>query len=63
MQFGLWSAQILLALAFAFTGMGSLTRAIDDLAAVAVWPGEVPLALVRIIGALELMGALGLVLP
>lgn len=63
MQFGLWSAQILLALAFAFTGMGSLTRPIDDLAAVAVWPGEVPVALVRTIGALELMGAFGLVLP
>ena len=64
---GLWTAQILLALAlalaFAFTGTGSLTRPIDDLAAVAVWPGEVPAALVRLIGAAELMGALGLILP
>jgi uncharacterized membrane protein YphA (DoxX/SURF4 family) len=60
---GLWTAQILLALAFAFTGTGSLTRPIADLAAVAVWPGEVPAALVRLIGAAELMGALGLILP
>jgi putative oxidoreductase len=63
MQVGLWSAQILLALAFAFAGAGSLLRPIDALAAVAVWPGEVPVALVRIIGALELMGAFGLLLP
>lgn len=63
LQVGLWTAQILLALAFAFTGTGSLTRPIDDLAAVAVWPGEVPVALVRLIGAAELMGALGLILP
>jgi uncharacterized membrane protein YphA (DoxX/SURF4 family) len=63
LQIGLWTAQILLALAFAFTGTGSLVRPIDDLAAVAVWPGEVPAALVRLIGAAELMGALGLVLP
>jgi putative oxidoreductase len=63
LQVGLWTAQVLLALVFAFTGTGSLTRPIDDLAAVAVWPGEVPVALVRLIGAAELMGALGLILP
>jgi putative oxidoreductase len=63
LQIGLWSAQILLALAFAFTGTGSLTRPIADLAAVARWPGEVPAALVRLIGAAELLGALGLILP
>ncbi|HEX6307492.1 MAG TPA: DoxX family protein [Longimicrobiales bacterium] len=63
LQIGLWTAQILLALAFAFTGTGSLTRPIDDLAEVAVWPGEVPAALVRAIGAAELAGALGLILP
>jgi hypothetical protein len=30
---------------------------------VAVWPGEVPVALVRFIGAAELVGAVGLILP
>jgi putative oxidoreductase len=59
----LWLAQILLALVFAFTGTGSLLRPVEDLAAVAVWPGEVPVALVRFIGAAELAGALGLILP
>jgi putative oxidoreductase len=63
LQIGLWTAQILLALTFAFTGTGSLMRPIADLAAVAVWPGEVPVAFVRLIGAAELMGALGLILP
>lgn len=29
----------------------------------AVWPGEVPVALVRFIGAAELVGAVGLILP
>jgi hypothetical protein len=46
-----------------FTGAGSLVRPIDVLSVVAVWPGEVPVALVRNIGALELMGAFGLLLP
>jgi putative oxidoreductase len=45
------------------TGAGSLVRPIDVLSVVAVWPGEVPVALVRNIGALELMGAFGLLLP
>lgn len=63
MQLGLWTAQILLALLFTFTGLGSLMRPIDDLAAAAVWPGEVPILAVRLIGAAEVTGALGLILP
>jgi uncharacterized membrane protein YphA (DoxX/SURF4 family) len=59
----LWVAQILLAGVFTISGSGSLTRPIDDLAAVAIWPAEVSPILVRLIGAVELLGAVGLVLP
>ena len=39
------------------------TQPIPDLAAMMGWPGEVPVALVRFIGAAELAAAAGLILP
>jgi putative oxidoreductase len=59
----LWVAQVLLALAFGAAGAMKTTQPISDLASNLVWPGAVPPALVRFIGASELAGALGLVLP
>lgn len=59
----LWIAQALLALAFGMAGVMKTTQPISDLAAKMVWPGAVPPGLVRFIGASELAGALGLVLP
>jgi uncharacterized membrane protein YphA (DoxX/SURF4 family) len=59
----LWIVQLLLALAFGLAGVMKTTQPISDLATSLVWPGVVPPALVRFIGASELAGALGLVLP
>ena len=59
---GLWAAQILLAALYAFTGFMKRTQPIDVLAQMMGWPGQMP-ALTRFIGAAELAGAAGLILP
>ena len=63
LRFTLWGAQILLAAAFAMTGYLKLTQPMAALVDAMGWPGALPPALVRFIGAAELAGALGLVLP
>ena len=63
MRAGLWSAQSLLALVFGFAGA---TKAFVPLARVAQmipWAADVPAALLRFIGAMELLASVGLVLP
>jgi putative oxidoreductase len=56
----LWTVQILLALVFALTGAMTVTQPIEALPASLA---GVPLPLVRFIGAAELLGAAGLILP
>jgi putative oxidoreductase len=60
---GLWTAQTILALMFGMAGVMKTTQPIAELAQKLVWPGAVPPGLVRFIGASELLGALGLLLP
>ena len=55
--------QLLLAAAFGMAGVMKSTMPMADLTAAMGWPGDVPPTLVRFIGASELAGALGLVLP
>ena len=55
--------QILLAFAFGAAGLMKLSQPIDALAASMAWVSAVPAPLVRFIGAAELAGALGLLLP
>ncbi len=59
----LWIVQILLAVAFAMSGLMKLMQPIADLASQMGWVASVPAALVRFIGAAELAGAAGLILP
>jgi uncharacterized membrane protein YphA (DoxX/SURF4 family) len=59
----LWVVQILLAIAFAMTGLMKLTQPVAALAAQMAWVGSVPAVLVRFIGLAELAGAAGLILP
>jgi uncharacterized membrane protein YphA (DoxX/SURF4 family) len=56
-------APVLLALAFLGAGAAKLVQPYDALAAQTAWVSDVPEALVRFIGAAEVLGALGLVLP
>jgi len=59
----LWVAQFLLACAFGMAGVGKSTAPIAELAADLPWVRDVPVLLVRFIGAAEFAGGLGMVLP
>lgn len=58
----LWAAQIALAGLYGFTGFMKLTQPIEALTQMMGWPGSMP-GLTRFIGAAELAGALGMILP
>lgn len=59
----LWLLQVLLAIAFGMAGFMKLTTPIADLAKMLPWAADVSEGMVRFIGASELAGALGLILP
>ena len=64
MNIVLWIVQILLALAFLMAGILKSTQPLDRLAARMQWVNSLrPPRLVRVIGALEVLGAIGLILP
>jgi len=58
-----WILAGLLALFFLYSGGVKIVRSADQLRPMMGWVDAVPLALVRIIGVLEVLAALGLVLP
>lgn len=61
---GLWAAQIALALLYLMGVWMHLTLSPEEAAAMgAVWMSEAPLAFVRFIGVMELLGVIGLILP
>jgi putative oxidoreductase len=60
---GLWIVQLLLAMVFGMAGIMKSTQPLADLAVAMAWTADVPAGLVRFIGASELAGAVGLVLP
>ncbi len=59
----LWIAQVLLAAAFLMAGSMKLTQPIADLGVKMAWVYAVPAGLVRFIGASELLGGIGVILP
>ncbi|MBL8920588.1 MAG: DoxX family protein [Myxococcaceae bacterium] len=63
LHLGAWAAQALLALAFLTAGAMKLAAPLDELAKNMAWIPHVPGWLVRFIGASEVLGALGLILP
>ena len=60
---GLWAAQALLALLFGAAGVMKLFTPVADLGAMMNWVTVTPEWLVRFIGAAELLGAIGIILP
>ena len=60
---GLWTVQVLLALAFGMAGFMKATAPLETLAANMAWVSNVPGGLVRFIGIVEMLGAIGLILP
>ena len=63
MHTSLWIAQFLLACAFGMAGVGKSTAPIAELAPDIPWVVDLPVPLVRFIGAVEFAGGLGMVLP
>jgi putative oxidoreductase len=63
MNIVLWIVQGLVALAFLFAGSGKAFQPLDKLAQRMTWVSAAPPALVRFIGASEMLGAVGLILP
>jgi putative oxidoreductase len=59
----LWAIQVALAGVFAWAGSTKIFRPGADLRASIPWMIDVPGPLIRVIGAFELLGAIGLVLP
>jgi uncharacterized membrane protein len=62
MHVTLWVAQILVAL-FLITGAVLKFQPIEKIAAMMPWAGQVPAVVVRLLGVIDLLGALGLILP
>jgi uncharacterized membrane protein YphA (DoxX/SURF4 family) len=63
MNIALWIIQILVAVAFALAGFMKVSRPYAQLNARMSWTKNFSPAAVRAIGALELLGAIGLILP
>ena len=63
MNIALWIVQILLAFAFLMAGTLKATQPIERLAQRMTWVKAVPSWTVRLIGILEILGAIGLILP
>jgi uncharacterized membrane protein YphA (DoxX/SURF4 family) len=59
----LWIAQVLLAVGFGMAGWMKIMSPMPELVEKMGWPGALPEPLVRFIGAAELSGAVGVVLP
>jgi hypothetical protein len=63
LKVGLWVAQGLLAFAFTGAAMMKLTQPWDTLAASQAWVKLFSPEVVKLIGAVELLGAIGLIVP
>ncbi|RKE23023.1 DoxX family protein [Streptomyces sp. TLI_171] len=63
MNLAFWTLAALLALFYLYGGALKLTRSPDRLRPMMAWVDRIPLPAVRALGAVEVLGALGLVLP
>lgn len=63
MNIAIWIAQILLAVAFAASGISKLVQPYEKLAAQMAYVNDFTPGAMRAIGTLEILGAIGVVLP
>jgi hypothetical protein len=59
----LWVVQVVLAVCLSWAAWMKLVQPVEQVAAMWPWAGQVPVSLVKITGIVDLLGALGLVLP
>ncbi len=58
-----WTIAVLLATLYLFSGGKKAVQSRDQLRPMMGWVDDVPLALIRAVGVLEVLGAIGLVVP
>ncbi len=63
MNIALWVVQILLAVAFLGSGLMKLTQPKEKIATSMAWAADFSPTAIKLIGLVEILGALGLVLP
>lgn len=63
MNIALWIVQILLALAFGLAGVMKATRPVETMVARMAWAADYSPRTIKLIGVVEILGALGLILP
>ena len=63
LNIGLWAAQIVLALAYGMFGSMKATQPLDQLSVMMKWIPTMAPWFVRTLGTLEVLGAIGLILP
>jgi uncharacterized membrane protein YphA (DoxX/SURF4 family) len=63
LNIALWVAQLLLAAAFGLFGSMKASQPLDQLAVMMKWIPNVPPLFVRTLGTLEVLGAIGIILP
>lgn len=63
LNIALWVAAVLLAAAYGLFGAMKLTQPIDQLATMMTWVPGSPVWFVRTLGLVEILGAIGLILP
>ncbi|MEV7085197.1 DoxX family protein [Streptomyces sp. NPDC093085] len=63
MSVAYWTLAALLALIYLFSGASKLTRSKEQLRPMMGWVDTTPMPAVRALGAVEVLGAIGLVLP
>ncbi|MDC9837187.1 DoxX family protein [Rhizobium binxianense] len=63
LQIALWVAQALIFASFTLFGCMKFFMPADQLAAMWVWPGEVPVWFLRLMGVIDFAGGVGVLLP
>ena len=63
LNIALWIVQVVLLGMFGYSGYLKLTKAPADIAKMIAWAADVPPRFLRFIGAVDLAGALGVILP
>jgi uncharacterized membrane protein YphA (DoxX/SURF4 family) len=63
LNIALWAAQVLLAVAYGLFGSMKATKPLAEVAVMMKWIPDFPPAFVRGLGVVEMLGAIGLILP
>jgi hypothetical protein len=63
LRIGLWTAQAIVFALFSLFGSMKLFMPVDRLAAMWVWPGQVPTWFLHLTGVLDIAGGIGVLLP